>query len=295
MSPIPPARPPTCSSSTTRSTGSYEVSVDAYVGPWAGSVVAHNGLCILPSTVDGNAQVYPVGQGETLQIPWKLSRPEGFNRLTIQVGPGKVRYLVNGHLLYEDEDPSPISPWLGLLTFRERYSAWRNLASQGEPDHPPRGAAHPGRSPRGLGVQLLRRDPAVAADRPGHRPVRQRDHRAGRTASVAAEAASRSRKPNTTVNVDDYDWAAKDGVIHGRRHLPDATTVNYYDPTSTGSVTEADQSRLYYHRPLGDGDAISYEFLYEPGQVMVHPAIDRLAFLLEPGGCQAALDDLGRQ
>ncbi len=47
---------------------------------------------------------------------------------------------------------------------------------------------------------------------------------------------------------------------------------------------EADQSRLCYFRPLLDGDTLSYEFLYEPGQVMVHPALDRLVFLCEPGG-----------
>ena len=29
---------------------------------------------------------------------------------------------------------------------------------------------------------------------------------------------------------------------------------------------------------------LSYEFLYEPDQVMVHPALDRLAFLIEPDG-----------
>ncbi len=75
-----------------------------------------------------------------------------------------------------------------------------------------------------------------------------------------------------------------DGVIHGRRTLVDTKAVNYYDTESAGSVTEADQSRLYYHRPLRDGDVLTYEFRYEPGQVLVHPAIDRLAFLLEPGG-----------
>ena len=73
-------------------------------------------------------------------------------------------------------------------------------------------------------------------------------------------------------------------MIHGRRTLTDTATANYYDPESAGSVTEADQSRLYYHRPLRDGDTVTYEFLYEPGQVIVHPAIDRLAFLLEPDG-----------
>ena len=34
---------------------------------------------------------------------------------------------------------------------------------------------------------------------------------------------------------------------------------------------------------LEDGQ-IAYEFYYEPGKVMVHPALDRLAFLLEPDG-----------
>ncbi len=96
--------------------------------------------------------------------------------------------------------------------------------------------------------------------------------------------ATRARRPRGPINLDKYDWAAKDGVIHGRRTLVDTTAANYYDAESAGSATEADQSRLYYHRPLLDGDAVSYEFLYEPGQVLVHPAIDRLAFLLEPEG-----------
>ncbi len=29
---------------------------------------------------------------------------------------------------------------------------------------------------------------------------------------------------------------------------------------------------------------IAYEFYYEPGKVVVHPALDRLAFLIEPDG-----------
>ena len=90
-----------------------------------------------------------------MPIPWTLSRPQGFNRLTIHVEPTNVRYLVNGHLLYQDDDPSSTSPWLGLLTYRERNSAWRNLKIQGEAKDPPRGSAQPGGSARGLGRQLL--------------------------------------------------------------------------------------------------------------------------------------------
>ena len=40
-------------------TGTYEVSLDAYVGPWAGSVVTLNGLAVLPSARDR----YRQGQG----------------------------------------------------------------------------------------------------------------------------------------------------------------------------------------------------------------------------------------
>jgi hypothetical protein len=264
-------------------TGSYEVSVDAYVGPWAASVIVHDGLCILPSAMDGSAQVYPVGQGETIRIPWKLSRPEGFNRLTIQVSSGKVRCVVNGHLLYEDDDPSPISPWLGLLTQRERSSAWRNLSLKGNPTIPREVRLSQGDRLEGWVSSFY------AESQPSRRTDQVTDRYGNVTTAPGARTrrargASRSRKPNTTVNVDDYDWAAKDGVIHGRRTMPDTTTVNYYDPTNSAAVTEADQSRLYYHRPLGDGDVITYEFRYEPGQVMVHPALDRVAFLLEPEG-----------
>src|SRR5690606_40777143 len=44
------------------------------------------------------------------------------------------------------------------------------------------------------------------------------------------------------------------------------------------------QSLLCYQRPLLDGESISYEYHYEPGQLEVHPALGRLAFLIEPGG-----------
>ena len=54
---------------------------------------------------------------------------------------------------------------------------------------------------------------------------------------------------------------------------------------TTGSVpSEAEQSRLCYFRPLRKGDVLTYEFFYEPGAVMVHPAFDRLVFLCEQEG-----------
>src|SRR5690606_4286892 len=59
-------------------------------------------------------------------------------------------------------------------------------------------------------------------------------------------------------------------VIHGRRRdVIDSKTV---------------QSLLRYHRPIEEDGTIEYEFLYEPGRTCVHPALDRLAFVLAPDG-----------
>ena len=42
------------------------------------------------------------------------------------------------------------------------------------------------------------------------------------------------------------------------------------------------ESLLQYHRPLLEDGEIEYEFFYEPGKAEVHPALDRLVFLLDP-------------
>ncbi|NOX53750.1 MAG: DUF1583 domain-containing protein, partial [Planctomycetes bacterium] len=44
------------------------------------------------------------------------------------------------------------------------------------------------------------------------------------------------------------------------------------------------QSLLQYHRPMLEDGWIEYRFYYQPGEQMVHPALDRLVFLLEPDG-----------
>ena len=41
---------------------------------------------------------------------------------------------------------------------------------------------------------------------------------------------------------------------------------------------------MRYHRPMLEDGRIDYEFYFDPGKVMVHPALDRLAFLIEPSG-----------
>ncbi|NQV24185.1 MAG: DUF1583 domain-containing protein, partial [Rhodopirellula sp.] len=41
---------------------------------------------------------------------------------------------------------------------------------------------------------------------------------------------------------------------------------------------------LRYHRPMVEDGTIDYEFFYSPGDILTHPALDRLTFLLTPDG-----------
>src|SRR5262249_8041143 len=163
--------------------------------------------------------VSPIGSNESINRPWRLARPGDFNRITVQVTPEKVRYLVNGHLFYEDVDPSPTSPWLGLFTHRERQTVWRNLAIRGEPTIP-------------RAVRLSHGDRLegwISGSYPEPRPFRLTTEgvdRYGNTTQVPKRAgrsgASPSSSESTPVDPDAFDWCSIDGVIRGRRSLSNA-------------------------------------------------------------------------
>ena len=65
-----------------------------------------------------------------------------------------------------------------------------------------------------------------------------------------------------------YFWRFTNGEAHGERA-----------PRIPGSGFER---LLYYQRPMRDGDSIEYEYFYVPGQLEVHPALDRAAFVIQP-------------
>jgi hypothetical protein len=73
-----------------------------------------------------------------------------------------------------------------------------------------------------------------------------------------------------SVGGDDPDWDQRGDEIVGR---PRADV-----PRST------QESVLRYNRPLLEDGELVYEFFYEPGKTVVHPAIDRLTFMLHPDG-----------
>jgi tetratricopeptide (TPR) repeat protein len=230
-------------------TGEFEFTIENFIGGWGEGGVGYGGL-LFEHTLGGSSQIGQIGNTQWSWKPFRFAKYDAFNRWTIQVRPDKVRYLLNGHQFHEDLAPSPTSPWLALFGSRERETAYRNPVMTGAPQIPRE-------------VRLTHED-RLEGWIAGFYNETQQPPRVGRRPQDKSIAA-------VAPGLDEYDWSARNGVVRGRRSEP----VAQIDPV---------QSRLYYHRPLRSSESVRYEFYYEPDSIVVHPALDRLTFLLESDG-----------
>jgi tetratricopeptide (TPR) repeat protein len=261
-------------------TGTFEFSVDAYSGAYAEATAGYGGLIAEPTPFFRQSGVHNLGNQDTVARPGVFARYDAFNRITIRVEPGKVTYLVNGHLFYEDTKGTATSPWLILYAPSQRHTAFRNATLTGHPEIP-REVALSG----GDGLDGWDSSSYFESIPPGR---------------SMGKLARSSRQENVPTKPGDFDWHAFDGEIRGRHAASSAVGTTdriYYSPGISDEPPAANDprpSRLAYHRPLSDGDSIAYEFFYQPGETMVHPAVGHLAFLVEPEGVRLhALVPLG--
>jgi tetratricopeptide (TPR) repeat protein len=234
-------------------TGTFEFSVDTSHGPWAEGHFGYAGMVFEPNPTSVS-RFWPVGCHEQIGLPGDALHRDTFNRFTVQVAPGKLRWLVNGRLVHEQTDPSPTSPWLALYSSRERHTVFRNPQLIGTPQIPRE-------------VQLSHGDRLegwVSSFYGESQPARLTKQADG-SEDDAGNAAVQKQQPSS------FDWYAQNGEIHGRRA---------HDLSSRWNLG----SLLAYFRPLRPGETLSYEFFYRPDEVMVHPCLGRLAFLLGSQG-----------
>ena len=194
-------------------------------------------------------------------------RHENFNQLRLEVTPKKIRYFVNGDLIHEKTKLTASSPWLNLSSLNSAATAVRNLKMSGAIEIPRE-------------VSLLLKDamPGWQSDfysetqPPAERETND-DEDAGSQDDAMMDADEYGVLQKKTGK--DVDWETKDHILLGRKLPPSAI-----------QETKVRQSRLYYHRPLLDGDRVTYEFWYERGHnsTHVHPTLGQMAFLLEPDG-----------
>ncbi len=89
---------------------------------------------------------------------------------------------------------------------------------------------------------------------------------------------------------EDAAWRKRGDEIVGRK-FRDAPAPGSSDAfgnqQNRGAETIAGSDHetvLRYVRPLAEDGEVTYEYFHEPGKADVHPALDRLAFLLDPDG-----------
>jgi hypothetical protein len=256
-------------------TGTYEFSVDVFVEQSYGGAIAHNGNILRPFNPGGNAVFAGFGDFDSINLPWPMRKTDDFSRLTISSTPDQVRYFVGSQLLYQDDDPSPTAPWVGLAPWSHYVSVMRNPNIKGDPTIPREVSLCVDDRLEGWSCNAFNET----------RPKRRGNDEAASDQDLAPVSPknriSKVKKPRVPIEPEDFDWCAKDGVILGRRLAGLQSSPYFYDE-SLGSIAYSKQSLLSYYRPLMDGDVLTYEFFYEPAEVMVYPALDSTAFLIAP-------------
>lgn len=259
--------------------GNFEFSVDTYTfrqaaRGYVAESTFYGDLCY-GALHSGREMVWVVGLQDRVFPTRPVPDQEGYYRATVQVEPGAIRFMQNGQPYYEEIDASPTSPWLALCGWRTSQGRFRNLELKGSPTIPREvRLTHENRLDGWISSFYLETQP---------RQPRNAEHR-----------PQLNIMPWATPEYS--DWYADSGVIHGRRRsvAPDEDKGEieqqlFYQRAERAEVARACdqkpiQSRLYYHRPLRDGDRLSYEFFYEPDKIEVHPSLGRLTFLLQPDG-----------
>ena len=238
-------------------TGKFEMECEGMLGSWADSNIGFGGIVFLGLHGGTNINIFPVGRNnEFIVRPDPVEDGNTFNRLKLSVNGDQVTYRINGHPIHVATKVPGTSPFLMLYSERQWDPIFRNIKITGSP--------------------VVPREVSLVVD---HSLL-------GWACNFYAESQPRFLPPNDyqverynanrpQIEPGDHDWLAADGEIHGRI-VPGVSIV------SAATL----QSRLCYNRPLRDREMLKYEFWYEPGDggFQTHPALDRLAFLLEPEG-----------
>lgn len=237
-------------------TGEFDFTCETQIGGPEGTDggLVYGGLLFQSADRTDQLHVWDADLANVTLKPCPFVRQEKnraiFNRVSIRSKEDQIHFAANLHPMWFDRPAALQSPWLGLRSHGEHRPMFRNFKLTGNPVIPREVSLSVGDELRGWQTQFFGETQPQFT--PGTVPVNvvQND------AVAVPEVAS--------------DWSMAQGVIEAAKQNVPAGSSH--------------QSLLRYQRPLLDGETITYEFFYQADKVIVHPAIGRLAFLLEPGG-----------
>ncbi|WP_345682688.1 DUF1583 domain-containing protein [Novipirellula caenicola] len=233
--------------------GDFTVSMDCIGDPSAEGGVGYGGIVV--SSNRSNTAIRSVSGHDSITHSGGRKRASaGVNRVTVQVKDGQAKYFMNKYLVYE-EAVGTTSPWLTLASEGTRVVSFHNIRIEGSPVIPRQ-------------VDLFSADRMDGWDctKFSESQPRKRLMAENPTPENSALAYYQQQEPST------FDWNVQDGVLEGH--------------ASEASGDPAEQSWIYYHRPLQNGDSVQYEFFYTPEKSVAHPTIGRIALMLQPDGVE---------
>lgn len=232
--------------------GDFTLSFDAFRGTWSEGYFGYAGVVIDPMNSSRTPIVFTNG-AEKFDRKTSLAKGEpSFNRIEIRKQGDQCQYLCDGYVIFE-EDLSNTSPWLMLATYGARVTSYRNFHIEGDPQIPSE-------------VHLIRGDRMDGWSCGFFNESQPRHHLMAEPSPQNNSYLSRQQQEEPT----EFDWRAEDDILVGR---------------ANSQMTEA-ESWVYYKRPLGEGESLTYEFYYEPGKSLVSPTIGNNALLLTEEGVQ---------
>ena len=234
--------------------GNYSIECETSAIPWGDSHVLAGGFWVA-SVAD--LKTYRLGtvRGEhrLCNITPKLARPVRWNFLRTVIRDGVSTTFVNGRLLHEEVLPVNHVPWLAIHSYIRRNGATRNLRIAGDPVIPDRLHLT---AVENLSGWISYFDESVGGETANWRPL-------GELSDGGGVMGMRS----LVTKGQDSRLSEQDQIVSGDRVVPGHW-----------------ESLLQYHRPMLEDGEIEYEFYYQPDESHIHPALDRLAFMLEPTG-----------
>lgn len=177
-----------------------------------------------------------------------------FYPFRLVVKGGKLTAFAMGQKIHEQSVSAESDPWLALFADGNLTTGVRNLKIVGKPEIPESLALSAGSDLNGW-----------LGDYYGEPTLGENAAWQKRGEEILGRKRNLEAKPGS---IGDFNGNGTQPV------MPEAVA---------GSKTE---SVLKYARPLAEDSMVSYEFWYDPGQALVSPALDRLAFLLVPDGVQ---------
>jgi hypothetical protein len=238
--------------------GNFEVECDVTGFGWMDSQLMVGGLWVAPVYTHTG---YDLGNFHMAQPRVEFSPPmtktkEWIHYRTV-VRDRVISTYFNGRLMRQGMVTREHDPWLAIRSSPRHDGAVRNLRITGQPVVPEEIRLSVDPNFDGWASYF---DHRVGGSNDEWRQV-------GRTTAGGEIVGSRAGRPGSFVT-----------------SLFNAFSNAAQNPQKETNLPAHKERLLRYHRPMLEDGTINYDFYYSPGNILTHPTLDRLAFLLTPDG-----------